>query len=267
MRATWLFGAAAAAGIAATAAFPAPEPDWTKHMGGAPFVVGLERGREESRLTGLPMMLFLTSATDPACPKFGARTWWDPEVKQKVAGWTPVLLDFDTADADLKKKYRVEYVPSVVWLNHEEKWLYACYGDAPLDIFRKEAEVARGRCPAPKEPSETWKALLALRQQLADGATAKDVKAQFAAIAEIRKAKQGEAIQAEARAAEERLTTEGLAAVGQCAAVFEDKKATSGKRAEAKKALEKLVEDYGAGHAVAKAAQEALDRVTGKKRK
>jgi hypothetical protein len=197
---------------------------------------------------------------------FASVTWKDPEVRAKVAGYTPVLVDFDATDAAVKTKHKVEFVPSVVWLDHEEKWLYAVYGNAPLNIFKKEAEIARTRCPKAKEPGEGMKALLEAKKRLDDGATAKDVKAQVAAIADIAKMKLGETVQIEARAADERLTKDGLTAVTGFAAVLDDKKAPGAKKAEAKKGLEALIATYGADHAVAKEAKSVLDRVGGKKK-
>jgi hypothetical protein len=254
-----------AACLALTARDALTDFDWSAHMGGLHFVVGLERGREECKFTGLPPMVFYSSATDQGCPAFAGRTFKDPEVREKIAGYTPILVDFDTADAELKKKWRVECVPTVVFLDHEQKWRYAVNGDAPLDIFRKEAQIARERCAAPNKPAEEFAALADQKKKLDDAATAKDVKAQFAAIAEIRRIRLGEAVQAHARAADARLTQEGNDAVARASAVFDDKKTGSVKRNEAKKALEQIVADFGADHAVGKAAQAVLDRFSGKK--
>lgn len=266
MRAVPLVALTAALTIAAATAFPAPDPDWKPHMAGLPFVVGLDRGREESRFMGLPQMLFFTSPSDMECPRFAARTWKDAEVLTKIAGWTPVLIDFDSAPPELKAKYKVEFVPSVVWLDHDEKYLYACYGDAPIDIFRKEFAKVHPRCPKAKEPGEGLKALLEAKKRLDDAATAKDLKAGLAAIAEIRKIRLGEAVQAAARAEDERLTKEGLERVATCAAVLDEKKSTSTARTAAKKGLEELIATYGGDHAVGREAKSVLDRVSGKKK-
>src|SRR5204863_821230 len=51
------------------------DQDWSAHMGALKFVVGYEKGMEEAWAAGRPAMLFFTSATDPWCPKFAARTW------------------------------------------------------------------------------------------------------------------------------------------------------------------------------------------------
>ena len=61
------------------------------------------------------------------------------------------------------------------------------------------AGVAQERCPAPRPPAEGYAALLALRPRLDAAAAAKDVKAQLAAVVEIRKVGLGAEAQAAAR--------------------------------------------------------------------
>ncbi|MCE9637624.1 MAG: hypothetical protein K8T90_18145 [Planctomycetes bacterium] len=250
--------------LAATAGFPAAETDWTKQMGGLPFVVGMERGRDEAKFTGLPPMVFFTSGTDPDSARFGAAMWKDDDVRAKVAGYTPILVDWDTADEAFRKKCHADVVPTVAWLKHDETWIWACIGNAPADIFRKECEIARKACPKPNEPAAGMKLLPDLQKQFDDAAAAKDVKAQLAALGEIRKLRFGESFQTAARAADERLTKEGMDAIAAIVPVFEDKKAPAAKKAEAKKSLEKLADDYGPDHPVAKAARAAIEAASAK---
>lgn len=244
----------------ASAGFPAADTDWSRHMGGLPFVVGMERGRGEAKFTGLPPMVFFTSASDPDSAAFGATMWKDPDVRTKVAGYTPILVDWDTADPEFRKKCRADFVPTVAWLKHDETWIWACIGNAPRDIFGNECEIARKACPKPNEPAAGMKLLPDLMKQAEAAAAAKDVKAELAAIGEIRTLRFGESFQVVARAADARLTKEGLDAIAAIVPVFEDKKAPAAKKAEAKKSLEKVADDYGPDHPVAKAARAAMDQ-------
>jgi hypothetical protein len=233
--------------------------DWTAHMGNLPFTVGMEKGREEVKFTGRPAMLFFTSATDPWCPKYAARTWKDKEVLGNVAGYTPVLIDADAAPVALKDKYAIAILPAVIWLDFDEGQVFMAMGDAPLELVRVASGVAKERCPESRPPAEGIAALQALRKKLDDAAKAKDVKAQLASIAEIRKVGVGAEVQAAARAADARLTKDGEAEVTRAKDLLAAKK-----KADARKAAEKLVADYGAEHPVAKAAQELLDQIAGK---
>ena len=261
---------AAAALVALVVAFAPPlragDLDWSRHTAGLPFVIGMERGREECKFTGLAPMLFFTSATDDQCPIFAARTWKDEDVRAKVAGYTPILIDWDAADPEFRKKCRADCVPTIAWLDHDEKWIWACIGSAPGDIVRKEAEIARRSAPKPREPAPGMKTLAELSKRVEDAAAAKDVKAQLAAIAEIRRIRLGEAYQVAARAADERLTKQGMDAISAATPVLEDKKAASNKKLDAKKALEKILDDYGAEHAVGKAAAAAIEKAFGKQK-
>jgi hypothetical protein len=126
-------------------------------------------------------------------------------------------------------------------------------------VFRKLAVTAKERCPATRPPTAEFTALLDWKKKLDDAAAAKDVKAQLAAIAAIRKIGHGEAVQRAAVAADARLTTEGEAEIERAKSLVAAKK-----KPDAKKALEKLVADYGAEHTVGKAAQDALDELNGK---
>jgi hypothetical protein len=239
-----------------------PAKDWTAHMGDVPFVVGMDAGRAEVKFTGKPAMLFFTSSKDKWCPQFAARTWKDKQVLEDVAGYTPVLVDFDAAPQALKDEYAVAIVPAVVWIDHDEGNVFMAMGDAPLDIFRMTADIAKDRCPDAQPPAEGLAALLTLKKKLDDAATAKDVKAQLAAIAEIRKVGLGAAVQKAAAAADARLTKDGEAEIARAQGL-----AAAKKKPDAKKALEKLVADYGAEHPVGKKAQAALDELAGKKPK
>ena len=236
-----------------------PAKDWTAHMGDLPFVVGMDAGRAEVKFTGKPAMLFFTSSSDEWCPKFAARTWKDKQVLADVAGYTPVLIDADTAPKEMKDKYAVALVPGVVWIDHDEDNVFMVMGDAPLDMFRMGSDVAKDRCPDALPPAEGLAALLELKKKLDDAAAAKDVKAQLAAIAEIRKVGVGAAVQKAAAAADARLTKDGEAEIARANGLV-----TAKKKPDAKKALEKVLADYGAEHAVGKRAQAALDELSGK---
>jgi hypothetical protein len=244
---------------AAIAGDAKPTTDWTKHMGDLPFVVGMEAGRSEVKFTGKPAMLFFSSSTDEWCPKFAARTWKDKQVLADVAGYTPVLIDADTAPKEMKDKYAVAIVPGVVWTDFEEKNVFMVMGDAPIDMFRMGADVAKERCPDARPPAEGYAALLDQKKKLDDAGAAKDVKAQIAAIVEIRKVGLGAAVQKAAADADLRLTKDGEAEIERANQLVAAKK-----KPEAKKALEKLVADYGPDHPVARKAQEALDVLSGK---
>jgi hypothetical protein len=254
-------GLLAAVTMSALAFAEDPKPtDWSAQMGDVPFVVGLEKGREEVKFTGRPAMLFFTSATDPWCPKFAARTWKDKQVLADVAGYTPVLVDADTAPKELKEKYLVVVLPAVVWLDFEETSISAVAGDTDLPTFKVGgSEVAKGRCPEPRAPAEGYAALLDLKKKLDE---AKDVKSRLAVIADIRKVGLGAAVQAAAKAADTRITEDGDSDVGKAKGLLAAKK-----KPEAKKVLEKVLAEYPADHPVAKAAQELLDLVNGKKRR
>lgn len=234
-------------------------PDWSAHMGSLAFTVGIEKGREEVKFTGKPAMLVFTSAGDPWCPRYAFRTWRDLEVLENCAGYTPVLIDADAAPAALKDRYAVAILPAVVWLDFDEEQVLIAMGDAPLDILRSISGVARDRCPKARPPAEGFAALQALRTRLDEAAKAKDVKAQLAAIAEIRKVGLGAGAQAAAREADERLTKDGNSEIARARDLQAAKK-----KAEAKKAAEKVLADFGPDHPVGKAAQELLDRIAGK---
>jgi hypothetical protein len=233
--------------------------DWSAHMGDLPFVVGMDAGRAEVKFTGKPAMLFFTSSTDEWCPKFAARTWKNKGVLEDVAGYTPVLIDVDAASKELKDKYAVAMVPGVVWLDFDESQVFMVMGDADVEMFRLGSDVAKDRCPDAKPPAEGMAALLELKKKLDAAATAKDVKAQLAAIADIKKVGLGAAVQRDAATADARLTKDGEAEIARAKDLVAAKK-----KPDAKKALEKLVADYGADHAVGKKAQEALDELAGK---
>lgn len=255
-----IHGAAAIVLAAAAALAGDPKPkDWTAHMGDVPFVVGMEKGREEVKFTGRPAMLFFTSSTDEWCPKFASRTWKDKEVLANVAGYTPVLIDADTAPKAFREKYMAVIVPGVVWLDFDEEQVFVAIGDSPLDIFRVMTERAKDDCPEAKPPAEGMAALLELKKTLDATAAAKDVKAELAAIAGIRKVGLGAAVQKAAAVADAKLTKDGEAEIERANGL-----AAAKKKPDAKKALEKLVADYGAEHPVGKKAQAALDVLSGK---
>jgi len=235
--------------------------DWTAHMGDLPFVVGMDAGRAEVKFTGKPAMLFFTSAKDEWCPKYAARTWRDKGVLEDVAGYTPVLIDTDAAPKELKDKYAVAMAPAVAWIDFDESIVFTGQGDMGVEMFRLASSIAKDRCPEAKPPAEGMAALIELKKKLDVAATAKDVKAQLAAVAEIRKVGLGAAVQKDAAAADARLTKEGEAEIARAKDLVAAKK-----KPDAKKALEKVVADYGAEHAVGKKAQEALDELAGKKK-
>jgi hypothetical protein len=233
--------------------------DWSAHMGDLPFVVGMDAGRAEVKFTGKPAMLFFTSSTDEWCPKYAARTWKDKGVLEDVAGYTPVLIDADTAPKEMKDKYAVAIVPGVVWIDFDESNVFTGMGDMDVEMFRLASGIAKDRCPAAKPPAEAFAALMELKKKLEAAATAKDVKAQLAAIADIRKVALGAAVQKDAATADARLTKDGEAEIARAKDLVAAKK-----KPDAKKALEKLVADYGAEHPVGKKAQAALDELSGK---
>ena len=237
-----------------------PAPDWTAHMGDVPFVVGIEKGREEVKFTGKPAMLFFTSATDKWCPKFAERTWKDKQVLSDIAGYTPVLIDADTAPKEFKDRYCAVMVPAVVWLDFDEKQIFMLIGDADLEMFKiGGSDVAKARCPDARPPAEGFAALMESKKKLDAALTAKDVKGALATIAEIRKVGLGAAVQKAAAAADAKLTKDGEAEIERANGLIAAKK-----KPDAKKALDKLVADYGADHPVAKKAQEILDVLAGK---
>jgi len=233
--------------------------DWSPHMGDLPFVVGMDAGRAEVKFTGKPAMLFFTSVTDEWCPKFAARTWRDKEVLANVAGYTPVLIDADAAPKELKDKYAALLVPGVVWLDFDEKAVFTALGDSPLEVLRTLSERAKDDCPAARPPAEGFAALMETKKQLDAAVAAKDVKAQLAAIAEIKKVGLGAAVQRDAAAADARLTKDGEAEIARAKDL-----AAAKKKPDAKKALEKVLADYGAEHPVGKKAQAALDELAAK---
>lgn len=249
--------------LAASLAFADDKPakDWTAHMGHLPFVVGIEKGREEVKFTGRPAMLFFTSAKDQWCPKFAARTWRDKQVIADVAGYTPVLIDVDAATKEFKDKYAVALVPGVVWIDFDEDNVFMVMGDAPIEMFQMGSDIAKDRCPDAQPPAEGFAALMETRKKLDAAAAAKDVKAQLAGIAEIRKVGLGAAVQKDAATADARLTKEGEAEITRARGLV-----TARKKPDAKKALEKVLADYGADHPVGKSAQQALDELSGKKK-
>jgi hypothetical protein len=259
MRATTAFVTVALIAGLAFAGDAKTEKDWTAHMGDLPFVVGIEKGREEVKFTGKPAMLFFTSATDKWCPQFAARTWKDKSVLANVAGYTPVLIDADTAPKEFKDKYMAMLVPAVVWVDFDEKQVFVAIGDSPLDVFQMLAERAKSDCPEPRPPAEGMAALLEQQKKLDVAVAVKDVKAALAAIAEIRKVGLGAAVQKAAAVADAKLTKDGEAEIERANGL-----AAAKKKPDAKKALEKLIADYGADHPVAKKAQEALDVLAGK---
>jgi len=258
MRITIGLAAAVLASSVALAGDTKPK-DWTAQMGDLPFVVGMDAGRAEVKFTGKPAMLFFTSSTDEWCPKYAARTWKDKGVLEDVAGYTPVLIDADTAPKEMKDKYAVAIVPGVVWIDFDESNVFMVMGDADVEMFRLASGIAKDRCPAAKPPAEAFAALLEMKKKLEAAATAKDVKAQLAAIADIRKVALGAAVQKDAAAADARLTNDGDAEIARAKDLVAAKK-----KPDAKKALEKLVADYGAEHSVGKRAQAALDELSGK---
>jgi len=260
MRATAALMTVALLSGLALAGDPNPEKDWTAHMGDVPFVVGIEKGREEVKFTGKPAMLFFTSATDKWCPQFAARTWKDKQVLSDIAGYTPVLIDADTAPKEFKEKYVALMVPAVVWLDFDEKQVFMLIGDADIEMFKMGgSEVAKERCPEARPPAEAFTALLETRKKLDVAVAVKDVKAALAAIAEIRKVALGAAVQKAAAVADAKLTKDGEAEIERAKGLIAAKK-----KPDAKKALETLVADYGADHPVAKTAQEVLDVLAGK---
>ncbi len=228
-------------------------------MGDVPFVVGLETGRAESAFMGKPMMLFFTSAKDKACLAFAERTWKKKDVLRRIEKFTPVLIDPDD-DQKPYRRYDLSALPAVVWLEFEEQPIIMSSGEVPIAEFLLAAEEAMRNCPSARAPGGGHEVLIEQKQKLDNAVSKGDVKAQLAAIFEIRRIERGAAVQIATEAVDARLTKAGEAEIERAKLLAADKK----KVPEAVKALEKLVADYGAEHAVAKKAQEALDLVAPK---
>ena len=230
--------------------------DWKPQMGDLPFVVGFDKGRAEVKFTGKPAMFFFTSAIDDACTKFGARTWKDKAVLAAVAGYTPVIIDGDVAPKEVKEKYAVKAMPLVAWTDFDENPVASSPADAEIEAFRTSADTAKEKCPAAKPPADGLAPLLELKKKLD---AAKDVKSQLAAIAEIKKVGLGAGVQAAAAVVDAKIADDGEAEVGKAKGML-----AARKKPEAKKVLDKIVDDYPPEHRVAKEEQDLLDQLSGK---
>jgi len=196
---------------------------------------------KEVAFTGKPPMLFFTSAKDPWCPQYAARTFTDAKFLECVAGYTPILIDADRKEnAELKEKYVAVMVPTLVWLDFGGETVFVGAGDAPLDMARKLAEIAQDRAPEPRKPGEGQEKLAGLRDALRKAAKGKAIPAQVEAIAAVRAFGVGAAVQLEADALDRDLWKQGeerLAAA--------QKDLDQRRKSKAKSALEKIVKDYG----------------------
>ena len=227
--------------------------DWSAHMGALKFVVGYEPGMEEAWAAGRPAMLFFTSATDPWCPKFAARTWNDKEVLRKVEAYLPVLVDGDR-EPELRKKYEVLLLPAVVWVDADGQRVFIVSGDAPLELFRTVVETAQARAPETK-PSPDYAAVTKAAEAMRAAMKSGDVRAALRAIHEIDEVKRPRAIVAEAAALERDLAKRGGEELAKAKELIEQ-----GKREEAKSALRKLKETFG-DHPVGREAWTLLRRL------
>jgi hypothetical protein len=211
--------------------------DWSKHTGNLKFVVGFEQGMAQAWEAGRPAMLFFTSSKDHWCPLFGTRTWKDKEVLEKVKPYLPVLVDADESP-ELVKRYDVLLLPAVVWVDSDGHQIFVSAGDAQLEIFRMLVETARKR--APDEPSASFVAVQKAAEAMRAGIKSGDLKAALRAIHEIRQVNRPKAIVDEAAKVEAEISKTGEAALAKAKELLQ-----SGKKSEAKEALQKLRTAYG----------------------
>ncbi|MFQ5845626.1 MAG: hypothetical protein ACE5JG_11630, partial [Planctomycetota bacterium] len=233
----------------------APAKDWSRHMGDLLFVVGYEEGMAEARFTGRAPMFFYTRHGDANGARFGSTVFKDREVRERIEGYTPVLIDGDE-DEGFPKKFEVFAEPAVIWADLEGKPLFMSQGYSPPEIFRQAAEVAERRAPEPR-PSAGYEALLEVRNRLRAALKEGETKAAVAAVLEIRAFGRGLRIQEEAHLSDKTLTRLGEARLADAKRLLE-----AGEPAQARRTLEALVADYGE-HPVGRTASERLAALPG----
>jgi hypothetical protein len=236
----------------------APPVDWSKHMGKLAFAVGYERGMKEVAFTGKAPMFFFTSSKDPWCPKYAARTFTDAKFLENVADYTPVLIDADRKDSKkLKEKYAVALLPAVVWVNFDGESVFMAMGDAPLQMARQSADIAKARSPERREPGEGREKLIELRDAIRKAARGKQIRPIVDAIAALRKFGAGADVQLEADRIDIDLWEKGSKRIAQAQAHIAKRR-----KSRAKPVLEKIVKDYGE-HPIGKRAAGMLASLSG----
>ena len=228
---------------------PPPPKDWSAHVGNVKFVEGFEKGLDKAWNAGKPAMLFFTSIKDHWGPIFGARTWKDKEVLERVKGYVPVLVDADER-GDLRKRYDVVVLPAVVWVDSDGNHLFAAMGDAPIELFRTAAATAQERVP--DGPAPSFLAARKAGEELRAALKAWDVRAAMRAIHDIDELKRPASLVEEARAAEAQIEKRGAGELAKAKALLE-----AGKKPEATEALEQVRKAYG-DHPVGREAKELL---------
>jgi len=247
-----LFAAPALAGE------PAPPVDWSKHMGKLAFAIGHERGMKEVAFTGKPPMFFFTSAKDPWCPKYAARTFTDEKFLKLVSGYTPVLIDADLKEnAELKEQYTAVLLPAVVWADFDGETVFMAVGDAPLQMAQGAAEIAMDRAPEPREPGEGREKLTELRDAMRKAAKGKDIRAIVAAVSAVRDFGAGAEVQLEADRIDIDLWEKGSRRIAEAQQHIDKRR-----KSRAKPILEKIVKDYG-DHPIGKRASAMLAALSG----
>jgi hypothetical protein len=236
----------------------APPVDWSKHMGKLSFAVGYERGMKEVAFTGKAPMFFFTSKKDPWCPKYAARTFTDAKFLERVADYTPVLIDADRKENQkLKEKYAAVLVPAVVWADFDGDSVFMAIGDAPLQMARQSADIAKARAPKRREPGEGRENLIELRDAMRQAARGKKVTPIVDAIAAVRKFGAGADVQLEADRIDIDLWEKGRERLAQAKAHIKKRR-----KSRAKSILKKIVKDYGE-HPIGKRAAEVLASLSG----
>jgi len=236
----------------------APPVDWSKHMGKLSFAVGYERGMKEVAFTGKAPMFFFTSSKDPWCPKYAARTFTDAKFLERVADYTPVLIDADRKESKkLKEKYAAALVPAVVWADFNGDTVFMAVGDAPLQMARMAADIAKDRAPERREPGEGREKLIELRDAMRKAARGKKIRPIVDAIAAMRKFGAGADVQLEADRIDIDLWEKGNKRIAQAQAHIEKRR-----KSRAKSVLKKVVKDYGE-HPIGKRAAGMLASLSG----
>lgn len=236
----------------------APPADWSKHMGKLAFAVGYERGMKEVAFTGKAPMFFFTSSKDPWCPKYAARTFTDAKFLERVADYTPILIDADRKEnRKLKEKYSVVLVPAVVWADFDGETVFMAIGDAPLQLARQSADIAKARAPQRREPGEGREKLDELRDAMRKAACGKAIRRIADAVTAVREFGAGAEVQLEADKIDIDLWRKGNKRIAEAQAHIEKRR-----KSRAKSVLKKIVKDYGE-HPIGKRAAAMLASLSG----
>ncbi|MHC4340477.1 MAG: hypothetical protein ACYSX0_09740 [Planctomycetota bacterium] len=231
----------------------APPVDWSKHMGKLLFAIGYERGMKEVTFTGKAPMFFFSSSKDPWCPKYAARTFTDARFLECISDYTPVLIDADRKEnKKLKEEYGAVLVPAVFWADFDGDAVFMAMGDAPLQLARQAAEVAKERAPERREPGKGAEKLIELRDAMRKAVKGKKVRPIVDSIAAVRKFGAGAAVQLEADRIDIELWKKGNKRIAQAEAHIKKRRKSS-----AKSVLKKIVKDYGE-HPIGKRATKLL---------